>query len=67
MDMSKPNERRMFKLVEGDDRFWIDLRELSEILGWELSQTIKACFVLGWELLSQRVNFTQKGAEDNDE
>ena len=63
--MSEQNERKVFKLVVGDDRFWVDLRELSEILGWELGQTLKACFVLGWDLLSQRANFSQEENEND--
>jgi len=65
--MQKNNEKREFKMTEGDDRFWADLRALSESLGWELGQTLKACFVLGLELISQRVHFTQKGTEDDEE
>jgi hypothetical protein len=65
--MSKPKYRRVFKLVENDDPFWVDLRKISESLGWDLGQTLKYIFALGWELLSQRVNFTQKGTEDDEE
>jgi len=41
--MQKKNEPREFKLTEGDDRFWADLRALSESLGWnQLTQNVKS-------------------------
>ena len=51
--MSDVVERREFKLVESEDLFWDELREISGRLGWEISQTIKACFALGWEQLTK--------------
>ncbi len=65
--MNDTAPRREFKLVESDEMFWDELRELSENLGWELSQTLKACFALGWELLSQRTNTTKKESTNESE
>jgi len=65
--MQKKNEPREFKLTEGDDRFWADLRALSESLGWELSQTLKACFALGWNQLTQNVKSNDEGSQKDDE
>ncbi len=64
--MQKKNEPKEFKLTEGDDRFWVDLRALSESLEWELGQTLKACFALGWEHLSQRITTEQKEIPDEE-
>jgi len=47
-------------LIENDEKFWVDLRNISERLGWELGQTLKTCFALGWDLLSQRITPKEK-------
>jgi len=64
--MSDTTERIEFKLVESDEFFWENLREISDRLGWETDQTLKACFAIGWDLLSQRVNCMQKDINDDD-
>jgi len=65
--MNDTSKRREFKLVESDEVFWDELRDLSERLGWELGQTLKACFVFGWDLLSQRMIIEKKeSANDNE-
>jgi len=63
--MSDIEARRVYKLVENDELFWDNLRDLSESLGWELGQTLKACFVLGWDLLSQRMFCKQVNINDD--
>ncbi len=63
--MSDTTERIEFKLVESDELFWENLREVSERLGWEPGQTLKACFAIGWDLLSQRVSCMQKDINDD--
>jgi len=57
--------RRIFQLVESDEFFWEQLRDLSESLGWEPGQTLKACFALGWDLLSQRMFCKQVNINDD--
>jgi len=51
--MSDTTERIEFKLVESEELFWENLREISDRLGWETDQTLKACFALGWDQLTQ--------------
>ncbi|MBC8504253.1 MAG: hypothetical protein H8D34_05315 [Chloroflexi bacterium] len=65
--MSDIVERKEFKLVESDELFWDNLREVSEQLGWESGQTLKACFALGWEQLSQRIIIEQKENKNDEE
>jgi len=64
--MNNATERREFRLIESDELFWDQLRDLSERLGWEPGQTLKACFALGWDLLSQRVSCSQKDGANVD-
>lgn len=64
--MNNTAPRREFHLVESDEMFWDDLRDLSERLGWEISQTLKACFALGWDQLSQTLKSNEKECK-NDE
>lgn len=49
--MSDNIERSEFKLTEHDELFLDKLQEISERLGWEPRQTLKACFALGWDQL----------------
>jgi len=62
--MNDRSKRREFKLVESDDVFWDDLREISERLDWELGQTLKTCFVFGWDRLA---NIVQETINDDSE
>ena len=58
--MSDITERKEFKLVESDELFLIKLREVSERLGWEPRQTLKACFALGWDQLTHTLKTKEK-------
>lgn len=51
--MSEKTKSREYRLVESDDLIWDELRQISDRLGWELGQTLKACFALGWEQLAK--------------
>jgi len=51
--MSDIEARKIYQLEESDEMFWDDLREVSERLGWEPGQTLKACFALGWDQLTK--------------
>jgi len=62
--MSDTAARRIYQLEESNELFWDDLKEVSERLGWELSQILKACFALGWDQLNQVVNCTEKETKD---
>jgi len=65
--MSDIEARRIYQIEENDERFWENLREISEHLGWELHQTLKACFAIGWDRLSQTVKPHRKESIDDKE
>ena len=63
--MNQAVHKREFKLIENDEMFWDELREVSERLGWELDQTLKTCFALGFDQLTQVMNCTEKETNDD--
>ena len=63
--MSDIEARRIYQLEESDEIFWGDLREISERLGWEPGQTLKACFAIGWDQLTQTLNTKDKEIIDD--
>ncbi|MBC8503782.1 MAG: hypothetical protein ISR58_10275 [Anaerolineales bacterium] len=63
--MSNIEARNIYQLEECDELFWDNLREVSERLGWEPGQTLKACFALGWDQLNQGMNCTEKETNDD--
>ncbi len=65
--MSDIEARSIYQLEESDDTFWDTLQEISERLEWEPGQTLKACFALGWDLLSHRASCMQKDINDDKE
>jgi len=58
--MSDIEAKRIYQLEETDELFWDGLREVSERLGWEPGQTLKACFALGWDQLTQTLKTKDK-------
>lgn len=63
--MSDFKVRRLYQLEESDEMFWDGLREVSERLGWEIGQTLKACIALGWEQLTLTLKLKDKEHVDD--
>ncbi len=58
--MSDITTRRELKLIENDEKFLDHLQEVSEKMGLEPGQILKACFAIGWDQLIQRITIEQK-------
>lgn len=58
--MSDIVEEREFKLVESNERFLDHLQEISNKLGLEPGQMLKACFAIGWDQLTKNLKTKDK-------
>ena len=58
--MSDMVNKREIKSIENDEHFLEHLQEVSEKVGLEPGQILKACFAIGWDHLNQRITIEQK-------
>ncbi len=58
--MSDIVEERQFKPIKSDEQFLGHLQEVSNKLGLEPGQILKACFAIGWDQLTQNLKTKDK-------
>jgi len=58
--MSDMVNKREIKFIENDEHFLEHLQEVSEKVGLEPGQILKACFAIGWDQLTKNLKTNNK-------